>query len=70
LPRFFAGLADLDDRLQAPLPPEAIETLIQAPLTDALTHVGQLALLRGLHGATIRPESYAPRSWRVDTRAI
>lgn len=57
--RFFARLAELDDRLQAPLPPEAIEKLIQGPLSDALTHVGQLALLRGLHGAPIRPESYA-----------
>ena len=33
--------------------------LIQGPLADALTHVGQLALLRGMHGAPIRPESYA-----------
>lgn len=57
--RFFARLAELDERLQAPVPPEAIETLIQGPLADALTHVGQLALLRGLHGAPIRPESYA-----------
>lgn len=57
--RFFARLAELDDRLQAPLPPDVMETLIQGPLADALTHVGQLALLRGLHGAPIRPESYA-----------
>jgi hypothetical protein len=26
---------------------------------DALTHVGQLAMLRGLAGAPVRPESYA-----------
>ena len=35
------------------------EKLIQGPLADALTHVGQLALLRGAAGAPIRPESYA-----------
>ena len=57
--RFFARLEQLDLQLQQPLPREAAEKLIQGPLADALTHVGQLALLRGLHGAPIRPESYA-----------
>jgi len=33
--------------------------LIQGPLADALTHVGQLAMLRGTMGIPIRPESYA-----------
>ena len=36
-----------------------VEKLIQGPLADALTHVGQLAMLRGMAGAPIRPESYA-----------
>jgi hypothetical protein len=58
--RFFAGLTELDQQLAANAPSEAaIEKLIQGPLADALTHVGQLALLRGLAGAAIRPESYA-----------
>ena len=57
--RFFARLEQLDLQLEQPLPREAAEKLIQGPLADALTHVGQLALLRGLHGAPIRPESYA-----------
>jgi hypothetical protein len=57
--RFFAGLAELDALLQEPLPTDVAETLIQGPLADALTHVGQLAMLRGMHGAPIRPESYA-----------
>lgn len=57
--RFFARVAELDARLQQSLPPEAIEKLVQGPLSDALTHVGQLAMLRGMHGAPIRPESYA-----------
>lgn len=33
--------------------------LILGPLADALTHVGQLAMLRGAAGAPVRPESYA-----------
>ena len=57
--RFFARLADLDANLHEPLPSEAVAKLIQGPLADALTHVGQLAMLRGMHGAAIRPESYA-----------
>jgi hypothetical protein len=38
---------------------QPVEKLIQGPLADALTHVGQLAMLRGMAGAPIRPESYA-----------
>lgn len=57
--RFFSRLADLDANLREPLPTATVDTLIQGPLADASTHVGQLALLRGLHGAAIRPESYA-----------
>ena len=58
--RFFEGLAALDSALQtSPLPGGAEEKLIQGPLADALSHVGQLALLRGLSGAPVRPESYA-----------
>lgn len=58
--RFFDALADLDALLAAEGPFEgSIDKLIQGPLADALTHVGQLAMLRGMHGAPVRPESYA-----------
>ena len=58
--RFFSGLAALDRALAAEGPfTGSIEKLIQGPLADALTHVGQLALLRGLAGVAVRPESYA-----------
>ena len=58
--RFFDRLAGLDQALETgPLAPGAEEKLIQGPLTDALTHVGQLAILRGLAGCPVRPESYA-----------
>jgi hypothetical protein len=58
--RFFANLDALDRELAAAsLSPGAAEKLIQGPLADALTHVGQLAMLRGMAGAPVRPESYA-----------
>jgi hypothetical protein len=58
--RFFRGLESLDDRLsKSAVSDDAIEKLIQGPLADALTHVGQLALLRGMAGVPVRPESYA-----------
>jgi hypothetical protein len=58
--RFFDGLGALDAALAADGPcVGSIDKLIQGPLADALTHVGQLALLRGMAGAPVRPESYA-----------
>jgi hypothetical protein len=58
--RFFDALAALDRELAAAQPSrESIEQLIQGPFADALTHVGQLAMLRGMAGAPVRPESYA-----------
>lgn len=57
--RFFAGLERLDRRLAAEqplgLPPEK---LFQGPIADALTHVGQLAMLRRLAGSPVRGENY------------
>ena len=58
--RFFDAIGALDRALEnRALPDGAEEKLIQGPLADALTHVGQLAMLRGLAGAPVRPESYA-----------
>jgi hypothetical protein len=57
--RFFAGLAALDAFLasDAPLGIDA-ERLFQGPIADALTHVGQIAMLRRLAGLPIRGENY------------
>jgi hypothetical protein len=58
--RFFAGLETLDQRLTTTVPTaDSIQKLIQGPLADALTHVGQIAMLRGMTGNAVRPESYA-----------
>jgi hypothetical protein len=57
--RFFLRLAELDARLSSgralgfPL-----ERLFQGPIADALTHVGQLAMLRRLAGFPVRGENY------------
>jgi hypothetical protein len=61
LRRFFDRLAALDKVLasELALEPRNVELLIQGPLADALTHVGQIALLRGAAGVPVRPESYA-----------
>ena len=57
--RFFTGLRRLDEVMasEAPLGFPA-EKLFQGPIADALTHVGQLAMLRRLCGAPIRGENY------------
>ena len=57
--RFFAALGRFDAHLASGAPlavrPEA---LFQGPVADALTHVGQLTILRGLFGAPVRGENY------------
>ena len=57
--RFHAALRALDGQLasNAPLGASA-EQLFQGPIADALTHVGQIALLRRLAGAPVRGENY------------
>ncbi|HEX9136386.1 MAG TPA: hypothetical protein VF905_05525, partial [Nitrospirota bacterium] len=57
--RFFAALKQFDDYLASGAPLQCpIEKLFQAPIADALTHIGQIALLRRLAGAPIRGENY------------
>jgi len=34
------------------------ETLLQGPLSDAMTHAGQLAMLRRLAGNPVAPENF------------
>lgn len=57
--RFFEGLAELDAHLAsgAPLAVEP-EGLFQGPVADALTHVGQINLLRRMAGVPVRGENY------------
>ena len=57
--RFFTLLTELDALLAAKDFNGSVEKLIQGPLADALTHVGQLSMMRGAAGIPVRPESYA-----------
>lgn len=57
--RFHGALARVDQRLANPLPADvSLERLFQGPVADALTHVGQLTLLRRMAGAPVRGENY------------
>jgi len=57
--RFFSALQRFDDYLASDEPVHApIEKLFQGPIADALTHVGQIAMLRRLAGAPISGENY------------
>jgi hypothetical protein len=57
--RFFKTLQAFDGYLasDAPLPVSA-EKLFQGPIADALTHTGQLAILRRMAGCPMRGENY------------
>lgn len=58
--RFFAAIQRFDEYLASDAPLAAApETLFQGAIADALTHVGQLAMLRRLSGAKIRGENYS-----------
>ena len=57
--RLYASLAAFDARLAADEPIQApLDKLFQGPVADALTHVGQLAMMRRLAGAAIKGENY------------
>jgi hypothetical protein len=57
--RFFDALAAFDAFLASSAPLHApIERLFQGPVADALTHTGQLAMLRRLAGSPIRGENF------------
>lgn len=56
---FYTRLETLDSVLASKEPLSAPpESLFQGPIADALTHTGQIALLRRLAGAPVRGENY------------
>jgi hypothetical protein len=57
--RFFAGLGAFDAFLASEAPLGASPgRLFQGPVADALTHVGQIAMLRRMAGSPVRGENY------------
>src|ERR1700724_3085383 len=58
--RFFRSIEALDQRIATDgLGAASAEKLFQGPIADALTHTGQIALLRRMAGIAVRPENYA-----------
>lgn len=58
--RFFRTVKALDDHLASGEPVRFdLGTIFQGPIADALTHTGQLAMMRRLSGAPMKGESYA-----------
>jgi hypothetical protein len=58
--RFFVTLKKFDDFLASDEPLHApLEGLFQGPVADALTHIGQIAMLRRLAGCSMKSENYA-----------
>jgi hypothetical protein len=57
--RFFAALGRFDARLVAGAPlAQPATKIFQGPVADALTHTGQLAMLRRMSGAKMKGENY------------
>jgi hypothetical protein len=68
LKAFYEMLAELSDRLRegSPLLNETEERLLQGPFSDAMTHAGQLAMLRRLAGSPIPPEDFIIAAIQAD----
>jgi hypothetical protein len=57
--RLFSSIKAFDDYLASSEALHApVEKLFQGPIADALTHVGQICMLRRIAGAEIRGENY------------
>lgn len=66
--RFHEMLESLRDALAADgsLGTLTPQQLLQGPLADVMTHVGQLAMLRRLSGAPVAPENFIHADVRAD----
>ncbi|HEX3320128.1 MAG TPA: hypothetical protein VHR84_05465 [Terriglobales bacterium] len=57
--RFFTALKAFDDHLASEdVLHETPEKLFQGPIADALTHIGQIAMLRRMAGGPVKGENY------------
>ncbi len=57
--RFSAALAAFDAYIASDAPMHApLDRLLQGPVADALTHVGQIAMMRRLAGSSLKDENY------------
>jgi hypothetical protein len=70
--RFYALLGELDARLAegaAPAPGMDLK-LVQGPLADTLTHIGQLHSMRRAAGASIAPTNYIKADVQIGRIAL
>ena len=57
--RFFAAAEAFDSYLASDAPlGQPIEKIMQGPIADALTHVGQIVMLRRIAGSPVKSEGY------------
>ncbi len=67
--RFQSALAALDAYIASDAPLQApLDKLFQGPVADALTHVGQIAMLRRLAEVPLRGENYFRADISIDRR--
>jgi hypothetical protein len=64
--RFYASVKEFDAFFASPSTVACpMERLLQGPILDATTHVGQLAMLRHIFGAPIKGENYFKADIRI-----
>jgi hypothetical protein len=70
--RFHAMIGTLSEHLERgdPMIGIAPEQLLQGPFSDAMTHAGQLAMLRRLAGAPVPPENFIVADINVDRLGV
>ena len=69
--RFFTVLSDLDKSFElAELKGRTEEQMLQGPLADAMTHVGQLAILRRIASLPIPKEDFDEADIRIGDIAL
>jgi hypothetical protein len=64
--RFFDSMKKFDDALASDTPINfELERIFQGPIADAVTHTGQLTMLRRLHGSPMKGENYSRADIRI-----
>ena len=70
--RFHTTLEELARLLESDAPLEGItpEKLLQGPFSDAMTHAGQIAMLRRIAGSPVEPENFIYADIRPDNLSV
>jgi len=69
--RFFSAVNELDGYLATDAPLACpVEKLVQGPIGDALTHVGQIVMLRRMAGSPIQSPGYFTADIKAGERSL